>query len=187
MPLGSMPLLVQKVRSSAATTASCIVLRHLGERDRLAVLLREPAELGLAVRVVDVGGLGLEVLVRRSGIVGRAVDVDETDQRAAMPTSAGDDQADLQRLQHAPPGVPLLLALLPRASSSMPRPARAGLRAVAHGGLLQGAVGVDRGSRQHERTACGRPTPRVEAYRASHASARRPATPPDCDVDISLR
>ena len=54
MPLGSMPLLVQKVRSSAATTASCIVLaasRASGIDSRFCV--GELARLGLAVGVVD--------------------------------------------------------------------------------------------------------------------------------------
>ena len=39
-------------------------LRHLVEQDRFAVLLREHAQLSLAVGVVDLRGLGLEVLVR---------------------------------------------------------------------------------------------------------------------------
>ena len=102
MPLGSMPLLVQKVRSSAATTASRSFLRHLGVADDLPVLGGVLADLGLAVVVVDERRLGLEVLVRvrdRRGLVevDKAPDQDQG-------ADQGDDQEPLQGAPEPPPG-----------------------------------------------------------------------------------
>jgi hypothetical protein len=63
MPDGEMPGFVQKVRSSAAMTASLHVLRDLLQRHGPAILVVEGAQLGLAVVEVHRGGVGLELLV----------------------------------------------------------------------------------------------------------------------------
>ena len=84
-------------------------LRHVGERDRLTVLLGEPTDLGVAARVVDVGRLGLEGLVgvRDLGVlVGEVEDADQHEE-AGEPD---DRQPRQDLLEAAEPGVALLLA-----------------------------------------------------------------------------
>ena len=108
MPLGSMPLLVQKVRSSAAMTASWTWSGTSDELDAGPVLLGELAEHGLAVGVVDVAGLRLEALVR-VGDVGAGVGDGEEHQAeredAVPPTMPS-------RLTQTPPATgPLALGL----------------------------------------------------------------------------
>ncbi len=71
------------------------VLRHLLERDGLAVLGGVPAELGLAVGVVDERRLGLEVLVRVRDL-DRLVEEDERADREHRAHEA-DDQSPLAR------------------------------------------------------------------------------------------
>ena len=63
MPLGSMPLSVQKVWFSAATTASCMARASRRAGSTPVLVLVVGAELLLTVAVVDEGGLRLEVLV----------------------------------------------------------------------------------------------------------------------------
>ncbi len=65
-------------------------LRDVGQRDRLAVLLREAADLALPARVVDEGGLGLEGLVGvgdRGVAVGEVADAGQ-DHRRDQPTTS---------------------------------------------------------------------------------------------------
>ena len=75
-------------------------LRDVRERDRLTVLVRELAQLGLAVGVVDVGRLGLVRRVR-VGDLGALVGEEED----PADHQAGHDQADQSLAeQFAPPG-----------------------------------------------------------------------------------
>ena len=102
MPLGSMPLSVQKVWFSAATTASCMDSGMSRQRDRDPVLvLVVGAELLLTVAVVDEGGLRLEVLVGLRD-ADRLVE-DHDDSAEDQGTDDADDRQDL-----GDPGRPLL-------------------------------------------------------------------------------
>ncbi len=107
------------------------MLGHLLERDRLAVLLHEPAQTGLAVLVVDVRGLGLEVLVG-CGDRRRAVDVDETE-RADDHEHQGGDQADPEEPSPAPAAALGSVAAVAGRLLRCRGPGRAGLPLSTHG------------------------------------------------------
>ena len=89
MPRMEMPWSVQKVAVLGGDDGLLDVLGHLLEGERLPVLDREAAELGLAVVVVDEGGGGLEVGVRVGPVRGLVADDDDGARAEHAPARSG--------------------------------------------------------------------------------------------------